>query len=98
MGVRDRVNRDGECMAQMDPGATKRSSSAQDFQDYAAYTSDGDRTASSRNDGGPPAPPTIWSPTIAPLIQALQSAAAQPATRIARGTRKARVEVCALLR
>jgi len=93
MGVRDRVNRDGECMAQMDPGATKRSSSAQDFQDYAAYKSAGDRTASSRNDGGPPAPATIWSPTIAPLIQALQQAADQTATAIAHGTKQARVEV-----
>ena len=92
-GVRDRVNRDGECMAQMDPGATKRSSSAQDFQDYAAYKSAGDRTASSRNDGGPPAPATIWSPTIAPLIQALQQAADQTATAIAHGTKQARVEV-----
>ena len=93
MGVREWVSRYGECMAQMDPGATKSASSTQNFQDWSPFQSSGSRAAPSRNDGDSPPSPTIMSPTVAALIHALESAADHTATAIAHGTKQARVEV-----
>lgn len=80
-------------MAQIDAAAAKIGTSPQDFQDYAPYRSSGSRTLPNRNDGDSPPSPTIWSPTIAALIRALQLAADNTATAIAHGTKQARVEV-----
>ena len=82
-------------MAQMDPSATKATSSSDNYQDYAPFSSANPGGGGRISDSAPPAPPSapIYSQSAGSLVRALELAADRTATSIAHGTKQTRRDV-----
>src|SRR4051812_7852866 len=94
MGVRVWSSCDGDCMAQMDPAATKTAYPMTDYSDYGVSPGP-TKSAASRAPVNPEpmSSGTVRTSSADRLIDALKVAADKTATSIAHGTKQTRLEV-----